>query len=127
MATSHGKDGAVYVGAALAANITGWSGTFDGAYADTTALQDEYASQIQGIKRMTGTINCNTDTADTNGQVAMQTGVTAGSVARLYLYVTTAKYWEFNANLDLVDTVDVGDVVKRVINFQSNSTITAPS
>lgn len=127
MAVSHGKDGAVYVGSSLAASITGWTGTFDGAYADTTALQDEYASQIGGIKRMTGTINCITDTADTNGQVAMQTGVTAQSVARIYLYVASGKYWEFNANLDLVDTVDIGDVVKRVINFQSNSTITAPA
>jgi len=127
MATTHGKDGAVYVGANLAANITGWTGTFDGGYADTTALQDEYASQIGGIKRMTGSVNCNTDTADTNGQVAMQTAVTGQSTARLYLYVTTAKYWEFNANLDLVDTVDIGDVVKRVVNFQSNGAITAPA
>ena len=127
MATSHGKDGAVYVGSSLAANITAWSGTFDGAYADTTALQDEYASQIGGIKRMTGTINCNTDTADTNGQVAMQSGVTGQTTARIYLYVTAGKYWEFDANLELVDDVDIGDVVKRVVNFQSNSTITAPA
>lgn len=127
MATTHGKDGAVYVGANLAASITGWSGTFDSGFAETTYLQDEYAAQIGGIKRMTGTINCDTDFADTNGQVAMQTAVTGQTTARVYLYVTAAKYWEFNANLDLVDTVDIGDVVKRVVNFRSNGTITAPS
>lgn len=127
MATTHGKDGAVYVGANLAASITGWTGTFDSGFADTIYLQDEYAAQIGGIKRMTGTLNCDTDFADTNGQVAMQTAVTGQTTARLYLYITTAKYWEFNANLELVDTVDVGDVVKRTINFRSNSTITGPS
>lgn len=127
MATTHGKDGAVYVGANLAANITSWTSTWDGAYANTNALQDEYASQIGGIKAMTGSINCNTDTTDTNGQIAMQTAVTGQSTAQLYLCITTAKYWLFNANLELVDTVDVGDVVKRVVNFMSNGTITAPS
>ena len=127
MATTHGKDGAVYVGANLAASITGWTGDYDGGYAETTYLQDDFASQIGGIERMTGSLSCDTDFADTNGQVAMQTAVTGQSTARLYLYVTAAKYWEFNANLNLTDTVDIGDVVKRTVNFLSNGTITAPS
>jgi hypothetical protein len=128
MATTHGKDGAVYVGANLAANITGWSGTYDGGFADTSALQDSYKSQIGGLISMTGSLNCNTDFADTNGQVAIQTALTGQTTARLYLCITSTKYWEFDANINQVgDTIDIGDVVKRVVNFMSNGTITAPS
>jgi len=127
MATTHGKDGAVYVGANLAASITSWTATFDSGFADTVYLQDEYGAQIGGIKKLAGSLNCDTDYGDTNGQVAMQTAITGQTTARLYLCIVSGKYWEFNANMELVDTVDIGDVVKRVVSFRSNSTITVPT
>ncbi len=123
MAGTHGKDGQVRVGANQVARVTSWSGTFDPAWVDNAYLQDEYMAQTAGIKRMNGTLNCDWDAADTNGQVALQTAVTGQTTARLYLYLNTTDYWEFNANLDVVDTVDAGDMVKRVFNFRSNSTI----
>jgi hypothetical protein len=126
MATTHGKDGQVRIGSSAVAAVTQWNGTFDSGFADTVYLGDEYGAQIGGIKRMTGSLNCDTDTGDTNGQVALKTAVTGQTTARLYLYINTTKYYEFNANLELVDTVDVGDVVKRVYNYRSNGTITAP-
>lgn len=127
MATTHGKDGQVRIGSNAVAAVTQWNGTFDSGFADTVYLGDEYGAQIGGIKRMNGSLNCDTDTADTNGQVALKTAVTGQTTARLYLYINSTKYWEFNANLELVDTVDVGDVVKRVYNYRSNGTITPPS
>lgn len=127
MATTHGKDGQVRVGANQAARVTQWNGTWDGRFVDTVYLGDEYMDQLGGIKSMTGSLNCDTDTSDTNGQVALQTAVTGQTTARLYLYINTTAYWEFNAHLELVDTVDVGDVVKRVFNYRSSSTITPPS
>jgi hypothetical protein len=127
MATTHGKDGQVRVGANAVGSVTQWNGTYDSGFADTVYLGDEYGAQIGGIKRMTGSLNCDTDTDDTSGQVALQTAVTGQTTARLYLYVNTTAYWEFDANLELVDTVDIGDVVKRVMNYRSNGTITPPS
>lgn len=127
MAATHGKDGAVYVGANACARVTQWNGTFDSRFVDSVYLGDEYMSQIGGIKSVQGTLNCDTDTADSDGQMTLQTAVTGQSTARLYLYINSTAYWEFNAHLDLVDTVAVGDIVRRVFNFRSSSTITAPS
>jgi len=59
--------------------------------------------------------------------VAMNTAVSGQTTARLYLCIVSGDYWEFNANLEPVDTVDIGDVVKRVINFRSNGAITIPA
>jgi hypothetical protein len=128
MATTHGKDGAVYVGANVCGCVTEWNGTWDSRFVDTAYLGDSYMAQVGGIISMSGSVNVDTDASDTNGQIALQTAVTGQSVARLYLYVNdTPFYWEFNANLELVDTVNVGDVVRRVYNYRSNSTITPPS
>jgi hypothetical protein len=127
MAVTHGKDGAVYLGANLVASVTQWNGTFDSGFAQKRYLQAEYGDQIGGIKQMTGSINCDTDSADTNGQAAMATAVTGQTTVRLYLYINATSYWEFNAHLQLTDTIDVGDVIKRSFNYMSSSTISAPS
>jgi hypothetical protein len=127
MATTHGKDGQVRVGANQVGSVTQWTLTFNPDYAKTVYLGDSYKSQIGGVIDATGTINVDTDSSDTNGQVALQTAVTGQTTARLYLYINTTAYWEFNANLALVDTVSIGDVVKRVLNYMSNGTVTAPS
>ncbi len=128
MATTHGKGGRVYVGANACAAVTEWNGTYDGGFVDTVYLGDSFGDQIGGIERMNGILSCDTDTSDTNGQVALQTAVTGQSTARLYLYINTTAYWEFNAHLvQLGDTVNIGDVVKRTFNYQSSGTITPPS
>lgn len=123
MATTHGKSGKVQVLANAVAAVTSWTGTYDPKWAALDALGDSFSDQIAGIASMTGNVNCNTDKADTNGQELMHAAVTGHSTVRLYLYINTTDYWEFNAHLDLVDTVDIGDVVKRVFNFRSSSTI----
>ena len=123
MATTHGKDGQVRIGANQAARVESWNMTLDGGWADIPSLQDEWNDQLGGIKSCTGAVNCYTDTADTNGQVAMQTAVTGATTARLYLYINSTQHWEFDAHLDLTDTVAVEDVVRRNFNFRNSSTV----
>jgi hypothetical protein len=98
--------------------------TYDNQWAETTALGDAFSDQIQGVEKASGNLACNTDSADTNGQEVLKAAVQPGTTARLYLYINTTDYWEFEAHMDLVDTVDIGDVVKRVFNFRNSSTIT---
>jgi hypothetical protein len=123
MATTHGKNGQVRVGSNQVANVTQWNLTYDPGWADTTALQATGADQIAGVIKATGSINCNTDANDDTGQEALKTAFYGQTTARLYLYINTTDYWELNANLDIVDTVDIGDVVKRVVNFRSNGAV----
>lgn len=123
MAAIHGKDGKAYNGANMIANVEEWSGNHVTQWVETHALQDQYRESTAGIQQMDGRISCFWDQADTNGQVAMLTAVTTPSTVRLYLYPNASNYWEFNAYIDVDQTVNVGDAVRQTFNFRSEGTV----
>ncbi len=82
MATSHGKDGIVKVGANAVAETTQWSVTQTAETADDTAQGDSWRSHIVGLNAWTASITCHWDPSDTNGQVAL----TIGASVTLNLY-----------------------------------------
>ncbi len=74
MATSHGKDGIVKVGANAVAETTQWTLTRTAETADDTAQGDSWRTHLAGLKGGTGSITCHWDPSDTNGQVALSVG-----------------------------------------------------
>lgn len=123
----HGKKGAVYLGANKVANITGWDGDYDNRFVDTFYCGDDFGSQVGGIATLRGTLKADTDITDTNGQAAIQSAVVGQTTIRLYLYVNATDYWEFDAHVQLTDSIDIGAVIKRTMKFMSSGTVTPPS
>lgn len=69
-----GKDGAVFVGANEIAEVTSFEASFSAAREDDTTIKDTFQQGYAGIKSATGSISCNYDSTDTNGQRALEEG-----------------------------------------------------
>lgn len=123
MAVTHGKSGKAQVGANTVAAVKSWRMEYDPQWVDKEYLGDSYGSQLDGVHRGRGTVVCETDLTDTDGQVAMRSAVTGATTVALLLYLTSASYWSFNAHLDLVDEVDIGAITRRTFNFRNDGTI----
>jgi len=119
MATFHGKDGAVYIGANAVAKVRNWSYDETAETADDTGMGDTEKAYKAGIKDGSGSVTCLWDPADTTGQNAITTGST----------VTLNLYPEGNSagNVELAGSVivtgrspsgDLGAVAEISFNFQ---------
>lgn len=82
MATHHGNEGKVYLGANQVAEIDGWELSQSIETADDTAMGDTARTHLTGKYSWQGSITCLWDETDTNGQVAM----TVGASVTLNLY-----------------------------------------
>ncbi len=74
MATSHGKDGIVKVGANRVLETTSWSLTETAETVDTTSQGDAARTHILGQTAWTASIAAYLDPADTTGQEALAIG-----------------------------------------------------
>jgi len=84
MATHHGKDGTVKVGANTVAEIDRWSVNEKAAVANDTSMGDTWETHIAAktINSWSGDLQCHWDETDTNGQEAL----TIGASVTLNLY-----------------------------------------
>ena len=129
MATFHGNNGAVYIGANAIAEVTAASyNETDVSIVDDSAIGDTTVSYLSGGKRDgSGSVTCHFDDTDTNGQAAMIAGLEAGSTVTLNLYVEgqgTSNHERSGAVLiesyDL--TLDQGAAVGASFNFKGTLT-----
>lgn len=125
MATTHGKDGAVYIGSDQVAEVSAFTLNQSADTAEATAMGDSAAKFKVGITRGDGSITCHWDDSDTTGQGAM----TVGSQVSLKLYPegnTTGKVeysmsaWITSASV----SVSMGDIVSREYAFSIDGVVT---
>lgn len=125
MATHHGKNGTAKVGSDTIAEIDAFTLREQIATSDDSAMGDDYATHLTGLKSWNGTVTCHWDETDTNGQETMVVGA---SVA-LKLYpegaATGAAYYYGTATITEVGTdVNKGSIVQRTFNFTGNGALT---
>ena len=125
MATHHGKNGTVKVGANTVAEIKSWSLDESATTVADTAMGDSSESYIVGTTDASGSITCHWDETDTTGQGAM----TAGASVTLNLYPEGADsgdtYATMTALINSVGvSVDMGDIVERSFGFQASGGVT---
>ena len=130
MATSHGKDGVVRLGAVAVAEITGFTFESSVDIADDSVMGDAFKTHLTGLKEWSGSIDCFWDEADTTGQVTLDEGVSV----TLNLYpsgVTTGKkYYSGTATVSRVTaSAKLDGINTRSLIFVGNGTysiLTAP-
>lgn len=131
MATFHGKNGLVKVGAdpgaQAIAEVKKFSVKTSAKVADDTAMGDDWETHIAGqtVKNWSGSLGCNANQGDTNGQAAL----VAGASVILNLYPegapSAAHYLTGTATIteDGVDA-DMSSAVQRSFSFQGNGPLT---
>ncbi len=82
MASHHGKEGVVNVGANSVAEVIEWSVDEEVDIVDSTPMGTAAATYVTGTTRWNGSIKCFWDETDTNGQQAL----TIGASVTLNLY-----------------------------------------
>jgi hypothetical protein len=125
MATHHGKDGTVKVGANTVAEIMSWSLDESADTVEDTAMGDSAKSYIVGTTDASGSMECHWDETDTTGQGAL----TVGSSVTINLYPEGADtgdtYATGTALINSVGvSVDMGSIVSRSFGFQVTGGIT---
>ena len=125
MATHHGNNGSVSVGANGVAEIDNWTVREAADTADDSAMGDTWKSHLAGMYEWSGSLTCHWDETDTNGQEAL----TRGASVTLNLYPegsgAGATYKTGTATITEI-TIDVNrnGVVSRSFNFQGNGALT---
>lgn len=86
MATHHGREGTVKVGANLVASVSSW--TYDESIdqVEATALGDVAKSYVSGLPDGSGSLTCFWEEDDTNGQQVLEDAKTSGTPVTLNIY-----------------------------------------
>jgi len=74
MATHHGKEGVVKVGANVVAEVSDFTFNEDVTVADDSEKSDAWETHLIGRKKWTASVTCHWDPTDTNGQIALRAG-----------------------------------------------------
>lgn len=125
MATYHGKDGLVKIGANTVAETTEWSLTQEIETTDDTVQGDSWKTHLVGMKSWSGSVNCFWDETDTNGQEAL----VVGASVTLNLYPEGATSGDtYYTGTATVTNVAIGaakdSVVTRNFTFMGNGAVT---
>lgn len=124
MAVLHGKAGAVKIGGNTASSVSSWTMSDGGPELhDNTPLQNTWKTFIAGQRRVTGSIQCDWDQADSNVQGAMLTAALNGSTVTLLLYTTDTNYFTVPAYINVGAEVNIKGIIKRNFRFQSHGTV----
>jgi len=102
MGKIHGKDGTVQVSDNDVLEVTSWSLDESANVAEGSAMGDNYTTNLGGIKSNSGTVECNYDKDDTNGQQALAPGATVALSLFPEPDATDANFWGGNAIIESV-------------------------
>lgn len=126
MATHHGNEGTVKIGANTLAEVTSFQMTENASVADDTAMGDTWQTHVGGgPNSWSGQADCHWDETDTNGQGAL----TIGASVTLNLYPEGAgsgdKYYSGTATVTQITRQNsLNGVVSASFQFQGNGALT---
>ena len=129
MATSIGKDGAVYIGSNAVAEIRDWSLEITSEVVNDTVMGKEWMTNKATQKSWTASFNAYWDATDTNGQEAIQTAFNNGTDIELNLYPTgnssSNYYWQGDAVITSISKSGSFDgLVEASFSVTGNGTLT---
>jgi len=127
MASHHGSEGVVRVGANAVLEVTGFSFTETAEYAEDTTLSDTSKSyNVTAIKSWNGSITCFWDEEDTTGQVALAPGANVSLVLAPEGVAAGDTRYSGNALVtEITRNVQRGAITEITFNFIGNGTLTA--
>lgn len=118
-----GKGGSVRINGTpvtTVALVDTWSADLNQDLYDQTSLGDNWKSDVQGLKQLTGTISGKWDVTSDAGQTALHNAVLNGVTAGLNLLTNGTDGYELTANLSKFSTsVPVNGLVTFQASFQS--------
>ena len=124
--TAHvGKSGAVYSGANAIAEVLSWSFDVNANTTPSTAMGDDWETHEVTTKSWSGSLECNWDPADSNGQDTLQ----AGDEVSLELYPTgnTSSNTKFAGSVKITGVSrsgSTGEIIKLSVSFQGTGAVT---
>lgn len=126
MATHHGSEGLVKIGANTVGEVTGFSFTQTAEYAEDTTLSDTAKTyNVTAITAWNGSVTAFWDETDTNGQLAFVTG--ANVALKLYPEgATTGDTYYYGDALvtEITRNVQRGAITEISFNFVGNGALT---
>lgn len=125
MATHHGKDGHINVGANQVAETTEWSVDEEVETVDDTAQGDTAKTHLVGVPSWSGRCTAFWDETDTNGQEALTIGASFTFNGYPEGDASGASYMTGTATVTRIGVgVPKDGVVTRDIEFQGNGALT---
>lgn len=126
MATYHGKDGKVLIGANQVGEVIEFTHNEAAEVADDTAKGDAWNSHLVGHKSADGSVACLFDHDDTNGQAAMTIGASVN--LKLYPVGDDTGDKEIDCTSATITSLSVSsplrDVVRVDFGYQVNGAVT---
>lgn len=118
MGTHHGNGGVVKVGANTVAEVKEWNVESGADLAEDSSMGDAWKTHLVGQKEWSGSLNCQWDETDTNGQETL----TEGASVTLNLYYegagTGAKYHTGTALIQRITmSIAMDGIVMRSFQF----------
>lgn len=121
MAVLKGKNGVVKVGTNAVGNVTSYTVSEEADMLETTSIGAGVNGRtyVPGLRQITGSIDCNIDPNDTNGQMKLEVGDTVAITLELAVGASLQG--------DVIITgssIEVGaaDLITASFDFQSNDT-----
>ena len=121
MAILKGNLASIRVGANAILECQSWSLELAPEFVDTTSFGDTFREQTPTFITWSGTAAGKYDIADTNGQLALQTALLAGTTVDIRFYTTAALYYHGDAYVG----ASIGAAVDGIVEI--NWTFTAAS
>jgi len=119
MATYHGNDGEIHVGANTVLEVTGFSHSNSAESADDSAAGDDYRTRKFGKKDGGGTLNFRYDPASASHQVDLVVG--SNVAVTLYPGGVTTGCGKLTGNID-VENIEIGmdqdDINSRTVTYK---------
>lgn len=127
MASHHGSEGVVRVGANTVAEVTGFSFTETAEYAEDTSLSDTTKTyNVTAIKSWNGSVTCFWDETDTTGQGGLTPGANVSLVLAPEGVDSGDTRYSGNALItEITRNVQRGAITEVTFNFIGNGALTA--
>jgi hypothetical protein len=127
MASHHGTEGVVRVGANTVAEVTGFSFSESAEYAENTNLSATTKTyNVIAIKSWSGSVTAFWDETDTNGQVALAPGANVALVLAPEGVDSGDTRYSGNALItEITRNVQRGAITEITFNFIGNGALTA--
>lgn len=125
MATHHGLDGSVKVGANTVAEVRSFEIETTQDTVDDSVMGDTWHTHLTGLKAWTATAECLWDETDTNGQVALTIGASVSLSLGPEGHTSGDTIYTGTATVKTIGVAAAHDgVVTRRVSFEGNGALT---
>lgn len=124
MATLAGNAGAFKVGTNTVAEMDTWSLDVSPGLEETQSFGDTWKERTLTLKEYSGSASGRLDITDTNGHVAIQTAILAGTVIAARFYVNGSNYYSGNVFVNAAFSAPENGLITANYTFTGHGALT---